>query len=182
MSQVPHLCSMMSESNAQVTLSEPLAQLKREHGPLREQMDAFARAAADIGMDQEKTDWSRQLAELKEMVDAFVQKLDPHSEREEGTLFPLMAKYIGRQVGPIAVMEYEHELAKNNLKTFGEAVEQVKEQVDAERAKEIASYALQAHSVLTDHFMKEENVLFPMAENMLSAEEKEELSRALALS
>ncbi|NGQ93958.1 hemerythrin domain-containing protein [Brevibacillus sp. SYP-B805] len=170
---------MMAGSNGQVTLCEPLAQLKREHGPLREQMDAFAGMAADIGMDQEKTDWSRQLAELKEKVDAFARELDPHSEREEGTLFPLMAKYIGRQMGPIAVMEYEHELAKQNLKTFGEAVAQVKEPVDAARAKEIASYALQAYAVLTDHFMKEENVLFPMAENMLSAEEKEELSRAL---
>jgi regulator of cell morphogenesis and NO signaling len=182
MSQVPHHCSMMSGSNAQVTLCEPLARLKQEHGPLREQMDAFARAAADIGMDQEKTDWSRQLAELKEMVDAFVRELDPHSEREEGILFPLMAKYIGRQVGPIAVMEYEHDLAKNNLKMFGEVMEQVKKPVNAERAKEIASYALQAHAVLSDHFMKEENVLFPMAENMLSAEEKEELARAMALS
>lgn len=179
MSQVPHHCSMMSGSHAYVTLCEPLAQLKREHGPLRKQMDAFAQLAAQIGMDQAKTDWSRQLAELKEKVDAFVRELDPHSEREEGALFPLMANYIGRQVGPIAVMEYEHELAKRNLKTFKEAMEHVKEPVDAERAKEIASYALQAHAVLTDHFTKEENVLFPMAENMLSAEEKDELSRAL---
>jgi len=90
-----------------------------------------------------------------------------------------MAKYIGRQMGPIAVMEYEHELAKQNLKKFLEAVEQLEGTADAGRAKEIASYALQAHAVLTDHFMKEENVLFPMAENMLNAEEKAELSRAV---
>jgi iron-sulfur cluster repair protein YtfE (RIC family) len=44
------------------------------------------------------------------------------------------------------------------------------------------SHALQAHAVLTDHFMKKENVLFPMAENMLSAEEKEELVRVIGLS
>jgi regulator of cell morphogenesis and NO signaling len=182
MSQVPHHCSMMSGSNVQVTLCEPLAQLKREHGPLMEQMDAFAREATEIGMDQEKTDWRPQLAKLKEKVDAFVRELDPHSEREEGTLFPLMAKYIGRQVGPIAVMEYEHDTAKQNLKKFGEAMEQVEGPVDAARAKEIVSYALQAHAVLTDHFMKEEHVLFPMAENMLNAEEKEELSRAFGLS
>jgi len=35
---------------------------------------------------------------------------------------------------------------------------------------------------LTDHFVKEENVLLPMAENMLSTEEKEELGRAIGLS
>ena len=182
MSQIPHHCgSMMSEGQVQVTLCEPLAQLKREHGPLREQMDAFAREAAEIGMDREITDWTPQLAALKQKVEAFVRELDPHSEREEGTLFPLMAKYIGRQTGPIAVMEYEHELAKQNLKQFSEAVEQLQGTADTGRAKEIASYALQAHAVLTDHFMKEENVLFPMAENMLNAEEKEELGHALGL-
>jgi len=180
MEQMPHHCGhMMSEGRAQVALCEPLAQLKREHGPLREQMDAFAREAAEIGADQETTDWTAQLAALKQKVEAFVRELDPHSEREEGALFPLMAKYIGRQMGPIAVMEYEHELAKQNLKKFLEAVEQLEGTADAGRAKEIASYALQAHAVLTDHFMKEENVLFPMAENMLNAEEKAELSRAV---
>lgn len=183
MSQIPHQCgSMMFGGNGQLPLCEPLAQLKREHGPLREQMDTFARMAAEIGENAEQADWSRQLAELKAQVDAFVRELDPHSDREEGALFPLMAKYIGRQVGPIAVMEYEHEVAKQNLKMFREAVEQATGPVDAARAKEIAAYALQAHAVLTDHFMKEENVLFPMAENMLNADEKEELRRKIGQS
>jgi len=133
-------------------------------------MDAFAREAAEIGQDDGIADWSGRLAELKRKVDAFVGELDPHSEREEGTLFPLMARYIGRQTGPIAVMEYEHDLAKTNLKRFREAVERLEGAVDAERAKEIASCAIQAHAVLTEHFMKEENVLFPMAENMLNEE------------
>ena len=145
-------------------------------------MDAFVREAAEIGRDGEIADWARPLAELKQKVQAFVHELDPHSEREEGTLFPLMARYIGRETGPIAVMEYEHDLAKHNLKLFLEAAEQLQGAVDAERAKEIAAYAIQAHAVLTDHFMKEENVLFPMAENMLSVEEKEELGRAFGLS
>jgi len=178
MTHMPHDC-MMSRQNGEVTLCEPLDRLKREHGPLREQMDAVARMAAEIGADPQQTDWSRPLAELNEQVDAFVRELDPHSEREEGALFPLMAHYIGREVGPIAVMEYEHELAKQNLRAFGEALERRKEPVDARQAKEIAAYVLTAHAVLTDHFAKEENVLFPMAENLLSAEEKAELSRAL---
>ena len=181
MNRMPHHCgSMMSGSSA--TLCQPLAQLKREHGPLREQMDAFAREAADIGIDREIADWSGPLAALKQKVDAFVRELDPHSEREEGTLFPLMARYIGRETGPIAVMEYEHEQAKHFLKQFQDAVERAKEPVDAAQAQHIASYAIQAHAILSDHFMKEENVLFPMAENMLNAEEKEQLGRAFGLS
>lgn len=186
MSQIPHHGGgTMPGSQGQrteMTLCEPLAQLKREHGPLREQMDSFAREAAEIGMSHEIADWSPALSGLKEKVDAFVRELDPHSQREEEYLFPLMAKYIGRETGPIAVMEFEHEQAKLNLKMFRESVEQVKEPVNTARAKEIASYALQAHAVLTDHFMKEETVLFPMAENILNVEEKEELSRAFGLS
>ena len=180
MKKIPHSCgSLFSENHGRVKLCEPLAQLKREHGPLREQMEAFAREAEKIGADQEIKDWSQPLAKLKEKVDAFVRDLDPHSEREEGHLFPLMTRYIGREVGPIAVMEYEHDLAKQNLKKFREEAERVKEPVDAARAKEIAAFALQAYAILTDHFMKEENVLFPMAENMLSPAEKKELEEKI---
>lgn len=180
----PHCGGMMPGGMPQgdrVQLCAPLAQLKREHGPLREQMDAFAREAQHIGDASDITDWRDPLETLKASVDAFVRELDPHSEREEGHLFPLMAKYIGRTTGPIAVMEYEHDMAKRNLKAFREEVERLTEPVDAGRAKEIASLALQAHAILTDHFMKEENVLFPMAENMLNAEEKEQLARAFGL-
>ncbi|KIL41697.1 hemerythrin [Gordoniibacillus kamchatkensis] len=172
---------MFAGEQAQAALCEPLAGLKREHAPLREQMDAFAEEARRLGSDRDQADWSSQLAELMHKVEAFVRGLDPHSEREEGTLFPLMANYIGRQVGPIAVMEYEHDQAKQNLKTFMETTGRETGPVDAARAKEIAEYALKAHAILTDHFMKEENVLFPMAENMLSAEEKAQLSRAYGL-
>jgi hemerythrin-like domain-containing protein len=36
-----------------------------------------------------------------------------------------------------------------------------------------------AYYTLTQHFAKEENVLFPMAENLLSKEEKEELYKRI---
>lgn len=182
MNQFVHHCGSMLTGGQSQALCEPLAALKREHGPLREKMDEFAREAAKIGMIQEKTDWSEEIASLKEKVEAFARELDPHSEREEGTLFPLMAKFIGSQTGPIAVMEHEHDLAKQNLKKFGDATQHLAGSMDAAKAKEIAFYALQAHAILTDHFMKEENVLFPMAENMLNAEEKKELELAFGLS
>jgi len=58
-------------------------------------------------------------------LDAFVSNLNPHSEREEGTLIPLMVKYIGRETGPIAVMEFEHDMAKQNLKHYCEVAAQL---------------------------------------------------------
>jgi len=181
MEQFPHTCGMM-QGDMQVALCEPLAQLKREHTPLRQQMNDFAALAGNIGYDPQFSDWSERLSALKAKVDAFIQVLDPHSEIEEEGLFPLMAKYIGREVGPIAVMEYEHEQAKKHLSTFVEMLEAESAPIPAERAREIAAHALQAHSILTDHFTKEEVVLFPMAERILSDADKAELKQQMKIS
>lgn len=43
----------------------------------------------------------------------------------------------------------------------------------------LASYIVQMYELLTSHFFKEENVLFPMAENLLSAAEKDELEEKI---
>jgi len=180
MEQFPHMCGMM-HGDMQTALCEPLAQLKREHTPLREQMNEFAAMAGNIGHDPQIADWSERLSALKAKVDAFIQVLDPHSEIEEEGLFPLMAKYIGREVGPIAVMEYEHEQAKKHLSVFVEMMEAASAPIPADRAREIAANALQAHSILTDHFMKEEAVLFPMAERILNDDDKAELKRQMKI-
>lgn len=184
MQKPEHCGSMMGAAaagGAEVTLCAPLAQLKREHGPLQAQMDAFAQEAADIGQDAAIADWRFGLTELKREVAAFSEALETHSEREEKYLFTAMARYIGRDVGPIAVMEYEHEQARIHLAKFESSVGSEAGPIDAERAKAIAAEAVQAREVLSQHFFKEENVLFPMAERMLNPQEKEDLAQALGL-
>lgn len=165
--------------NASVTLCAPLQQLKDEHPSLREQMDSFRQDAEAIGTGAGTADWRGKLAELSGKVAVFVSELEPHSDKEEGALFPMMAKYIGRETGPIAVMEYEHAEAKRNLRLFAEAMNGLSGQVDADKARQIARYAIEAQTILSDHFMKEENVLFPMAEQLFSEEEKRELERRM---
>ncbi|KZE97688.1 Iron-sulfur cluster repair protein YtfE [Geobacillus stearothermophilus] len=158
-----------------VKLCAGLAQLKQEHGPLRAQMEQVLAAAEAIGQGADDRNWRGPLADLREKVESFVAVLDPHSEREEGVLFPMMAKYIGRTTGPIAVMEYEHEQAKARLSMFLEKTAHLLETVDSEQALTLAGAVVEAHHILDEHFMKEENVLFPMAERLLSDGEKEEL-------
>lgn len=180
MNPTPHACASHMMNGENVELCEPLARLKEEHGPLREQMNEFARLAREIGTDAEAADWQRPLAELRGKVQTFVNHLDPHSGLEEGVLFPLMARYIGRESGPIAVMEYEHDQAKANLGKFlAEAAESGDGPVSTELAGQLAAYAIAAHSILTDHFMKEENVLFPMAQNLLTDEDKAYLAEKM---
>jgi len=162
-----------------VTLCPALSRLKQEHIPLRNQLEQLIQIAQKIGEDASREDWREPLRELKEKAVHFEQELDPHSIREEEFLFPAMAKYIGRETGPIAVMEYEHEQGKENLQTFIGKVDQATAPVNADEAKNIVSYMIEAYHILIQHFTKEEHVLFPMAENILSFEEKDQLAKKI---
>ncbi len=155
-------------------LCEGLKQLRSEHPPLVEQLEKLYSLTQQI--DQE-IDLEKNFAELFTRVKEFKAALDPHSEREEGVLFPMMGVYIGTTSGPIAVMEYEHDQAKSNIRVFLEKAEMG--QSTAEELKKSAELIENAYFILTEHFAKEENVLFPMAERMLSYEDKAELYRKI---
>jgi regulator of cell morphogenesis and NO signaling len=76
-------------------------------------------------------------------------------------------------------MEFEHEQAKMNLKRFLEKTAKLLSDLSKKEAENIADYVTQAYLTLNEHFIKEENVLFPMAERMFSASEKEELEQKI---
>ncbi|MEH7118867.1 hemerythrin domain-containing protein [Neobacillus vireti] len=159
---------------SQGELSKGLARLKREHPPLRAEMDGLYSLTQKI--DQE-IEMEENFHELILKVKEFKGDLDPHSEREEGVLFPMMGVYIGTTSGPIAVMEYEHDQAKSKIGAFLDQAEVG--ELTTEEKKKLAELVQDAYFILTDHFNKEENVLFPMAERMLSEEEKTVLLREI---
>ncbi|MDQ0339115.1 hemerythrin-like domain-containing protein [Caldalkalibacillus uzonensis] len=161
-----------------VSLSAPLQQLKEEHVSLRKAMDAFyATAQRIVPGSTDDTDLRKQFNTLHDQIASFTKQLKLHSKKEDDGLFPMMAKYIGRESGPIAVMEYEHQQAEQYLNRFLEGTEEAKPQNNKDQIKSITQFAIEAYFILTEHFIKEENVLFPMAENMLSTEEKEQLQQ-----
>ncbi|NWQ41371.1 hemerythrin domain-containing protein [Bacillus sp. EB106-08-02-XG196] len=154
---------------APVELSKGLNQLKSEHPPLLAQLEGLFKLTKEI---EEDSTSDNTFAELIMKVNEFKAALDPHSEREEGVLFPMMGVYIGTTSGPIAVMEYEHDQAKAKIHEFLEKADSTQ---TVEEKKNLAELVKNAYYILTEHFAKEENVLFPMAERMLSDDEKEEL-------
>jgi regulator of cell morphogenesis and NO signaling len=165
-------CMSSMMGNEPVVLSEGLAQLKNEHIPLLEKLHGLFDLCSKIEKEGAAPDL---FAQLKPAVEAFMKELDPHSEREEQVLFRLMENYLGVGMGPIAVMEYEHDQAKTMIAKFFEKINNANGDLSQETILECVSLIKNAHFTLVDHFAKEENVLFPMAERMLSYEEKKEL-------
>ncbi|WP_051428410.1 hemerythrin domain-containing protein [Bacillus sp. J33] len=156
--------------NGAAELSKGLKQLKEEHPPLLAMLEELLQLSLKI----EETPDKGFFEQLTEKVQNFIRVLDPHSEREEGVLFRMMEQYLGKGTGPIAVMEYEHDQAKGYIKAYMDAAEKPESMSEQEMVFH-AGMIKNAYYTLTQHFAKEENVLFPMAENLLSEDEKEEL-------
>lgn len=151
-----------------VTLSEGLSLLVGEHLPLREQLEALLSLCTKIETAEEK---KVALDELVEEVVSFSTNLEFHSVREEDILFRMMEVYLGKNGGPIAVMEYEHEQANGFINSF--LTNTKNHPLTTEEIIEHTNLVKDAYHTLVDHFMKEEQVLYPMAEKLFTEEEKE---------
>jgi regulator of cell morphogenesis and NO signaling len=164
--------------NSNIVLSNPLQQLKNEHVLLRAEMDFYNEITEEIefGSGPEVV---QLFAELYRHISAFTANLQAHSKREEAGLFPMMSRHLEENDKTIEVMEREHEKAEQHLLDFLTEAERAGSTIDEDDVQWITVYAVQAHATLTQHFAKEENHLFPLAENLLSDEEKEELERVI---
>jgi regulator of cell morphogenesis and NO signaling len=163
---------------SKVVLSAPLQQLQDEHIPLRADMDCFYELTEEIEFESGSV-VVQLFAKLNEQISAFTDKLMAHSKREEEELFPLMVRHLGENDRTIVVMECEHKKAEQHLQDFLAEANKEGSTINENNAQWITVYAVQAHATLTEHFAKEEKVLFPLAEKILSVDEKEELERLL---
>ncbi len=155
-------------------LSAGLEQLKEEHAPLLKQLEEIKSLSEQVDQEQniEET-----YANLKTQVERLKEDMDPHSKREEGVLFPMMGEHIETNSGPISVMGYEHQKAYSTINTFLKKAEN--DQQSADDMKYSAGFLKDAYNILSEHFLKEENILYPIAEKVLSEEEKAELSNRI---
>jgi len=78
-------------------------------------------------------------------------------------------------------MEYEHDQAKRFIGTFLHNTKDGTEGFSEEKMIENAQLVKNANYTLVSHFAKEESILFPMAENLLTQEEKQELAARIKL-
>jgi hemerythrin-like domain-containing protein len=98
-----------------------------------------------------------------------------HHAKEEDIFFPALEnKGFSAQQGPVAVMLHEHILGRNFVQGMAENLELYKKGNKAalqEIYQNMSGYA----ELLVSHIKKENNILFRMADNALSASEQKNL-------
>jgi len=98
-----------------------------------------------------------------------------HHGKEQDTLFPALGERgIPTQGGPIAVMLMEHEQGRQFVRGLAEAVARY-ESSDNTAKSAIIENARGYAELLDQHIYKEDNILYPMGDRVLSQADNEEL-------
>jgi DUF438 domain-containing protein len=142
--------------------------LMSDHEKTEKVFDAVANAFAT------KTGPSPEM--VRDMLEYFTVCVDScHNRKEQDYLFPLIEERgVPRGGGPLAVMLKEHEMSREILsrleplaKLFIAGKSQVRD--------ELRAVFNQYSALLKDHFWKENDILYPMARGVLSAEDDEKI-------
>jgi hemerythrin-like domain-containing protein len=104
-----------------------------------------------------------------------------HHGKEERHLFPLLeSRGFPREGGPTGVMLHEHEEGRKHVHAMGEAIEGAAAGI-REAVFRFTSHARSYARLLREHIIKEDNRLFPMANQALSGRDQDALSKSFGM-
>lgn len=165
-------------------MRDPIQRLLDEHVSIMRQIGELRAAASALAREGEPV-LERTLPVLRATVRMIDTELLAHARREDDALFPAVERCLGDGAGPTPVMREEHRAIhaeavrfRDTLRELNEvehpAIVEATEQLRGltARGRDAAALATTAHTLialLDDHFAKEEQVLFPMARDLLSA-------------
>lgn len=139
------------------------ADLRHEHEVILQALAVLERLADRLAAGQPVSDAA--LADLVELLQTLADRC--HHGKEEDQLFPAMrAKGMG---DTLAIFQEEHEEGRRYLRTLAS-----RSASSAERAAAARHYV----GMLQGHIQRENEVLFPMADSLFTAEEHAALARA----
>jgi len=107
-----------------------------------------------------------------EFVQTFADRC--HHSKEENIFFPLLQQRGIPKEGPIGVMLYEHDLGRGYIRGLSEGIQKL-EKGDASARQKVLDNARAYVELLHGHIWKEDNILFPMADQVLSDADQQSL-------
>lgn len=144
-------------------LTEPL---RWEHDVVLDRLRTFEKAL-------DGTDWQG----VRETLRFFDERLVLHRRKEEEVLFPALGQHIGTEGGPIACMLHEHQDEREKVEAVRKALE--RGPGDPAAWKGICDAGGYILGLLRNHIAKENEILYPLAEQTLSREEKERIEKGM---
>ncbi len=119
---------------------------------------------------------------LKKTLDFILNFADKyHHAKEEDILFKKMGeKGFGIEGGPVAVMLDEHNTGRGYTQALSAEIEKYAAG-DGDARKAVAENARNYVRLMATHIIKEDNILYPLADKIISQDEQEELLNKFTL-
>ncbi len=155
-------------------MTSATAVLRKEHDAILRMLDATEEVARRMERGERVS--PQTLSELLEFFRLFADRC--HHGKEEELLFPLLeSKGVPRRGGPIGVMLFEHDEGRSLIQQMELSA------AGYARGDSVAAegwvYAARGYAeLLRAHIAKENNILFPMAERLLTDAEQQMLADA----
>ena len=146
--------------------------LRKEHDAILRMLDALDQTSLQLlgGASVQPST----LEGLLEFFQLFADRC--HHGKEEDLLFPLLERRgIPRERGPIGVMLSEHDQGRDLIQKMKAAAAEYEKEPHA-AGKRWSEAARVYSQLLREHIMKENNILFRMAEQMLTPDEQNSLA------
>lgn len=144
----------------------PTDTLKEEHRVIERGLVALDRAVEKLEMGEEVP--REVLEKAVDFIRGFADGC--HHQKEEDILFPYLEKKgLTRDQGPVGVMLAEHDVGREHVRGMSEAIE-------GSAPQAFVAHARAYLELLGDHIAKEDTVLFPLADQLMTPVEAEEMT------
>ena len=148
--------------------------LKKEHQAILKMLEATETVAERLKRGERVP--FETLKSFQEFFQIFADQC--HHGKEENIFFPLLeARGMPKGGGPLGVMLNEHDQGRALVQEMRQAADAYGSGVEASGAR-WAQAAREYAALLRSHIAKEDQVLFPMAERLLSGSELEQVAEA----
>jgi hemerythrin-like domain-containing protein len=149
----------------------PIEDLVHEHKAIKVMLSIMNKIAENIRNDQSVD--TNDIEGIVDFLKTFADKC--HHGKEENALFPALVEAgIPKEGGPIGVMLREHAVGREYINEISTKTEQFKSG-NSESLQLIADSLLSYSNLLQAHIQKEENILFPMGEKVLTIQKQNEI-------
>lgn len=150
---------------------KPTEQLKAEHEGIKIMLKILDKICVSLEAGRKLN--IEHFDKILDFLKIFVDKC--HHGKEEDLLFPAMEEAgVPREGGPIGVMLMEHNQGRSYIKGMSQAFDTYKKG-DTKVLSAIVENGKSYITLLIQHIDKEDNILFPMADKVLTKNKQEEL-------
>ncbi|WP_058303680.1 hypothetical protein [Gorillibacterium timonense] len=161
------------ESARPTVLSAHLERLEAEHAELSLKLSNWSKAAQCADSPIEGVSLDRTISNLRIETSVFMDELEAHLAWGRSDLFPLIGTYAGADLLPtlnpsLWGLDKNYELAKRYVTAFQKEAAVTGANINSQVVQELSSHLLHAAVILKDYLAMEKNLLFPIAEDLLT--------------